>query len=694
MHLYTRRRGGLAALFCGAALLGGLIRHSAQGAAVPGSQTPYNVRLTVYPVTYTDAQKNAQRAAGRALAHKINAALAAGAHSFTIPPGLYRIPAEGADSAFPLINVKNFTLHMAGVELVLENGGNLVSARDCENLAFLGPAKIDSGNQAITQGRLLTYDSQTGQSLVEIMPGYEVAASSKGTVDAFSPAGVYLANPSWASYDHMTVIDQAKRRVQVTLGAKDAVYKDIYKPGVLLAFRLHGSPLLISAQRVNGFTLKDIDVYTGSGIGWGGGTGQWNFLHIRGIRRPGTSRLMGAGGCQMGNYGGSVLFDGCEFSSTADDLVDYGGGGLFTCERQESPRTVISWGGSLMVEDTVNFYDHSGFQPAASAKVIAVADLTDPAIQVEAHHLVKDILKARDDGSDKPLHRITLDRDVTVSAGDYMENGSGNRPDHFTIRNSYFHDSGVRVMVQGFRHGLFENNRFERISGGLALTCDAWWFEGPTCQDITVRNNVFDSTTFRNGWGTGKAAIIIGAGWSQDHTDPSRGCAFHTATVTGNTISNSSAAGIFVSNTDHLTIAHNVIRHPFTLAAPAGAIQLAGVADSQVWENTVIGCPGLNLSMTGSRRISIHGNVFRDAYQNPANPFQYVPNAVVSVVGCTDTNVANNRIVGTNDLNGIWVTDSADTILWANQAAHMTALGAALMSAGPHNIRLRADGVP
>ncbi|MDQ2731019.1 MAG: right-handed parallel beta-helix repeat-containing protein, partial [Armatimonadota bacterium] len=116
----------------------------------------------------------------------------------------------------------------------------------------------------------------------------------------------------------------------------------------------------------------------------------------------------------------------------------------------------------------------------------------------------------------------------------------------------YFHDSGVRVMIQGFKHGLFENNRFERISGGLALTCDAWWFEGPTCQDITVRNNVFQDTAFRNAWGTGKAALTIGAGWSEGHTDASRGCAFHGATVTGNTIIGSSTGAIFISNTDNV----------------------------------------------------------------------------------------------------------------------------------------------
>jgi len=463
---------------------------------------------------------------------------------------------------------------------------------------------------------------------------------------------------------------------------------NIYHPGALLAFRLHGSPLLVSAQRVHGFTLKDVDVYTGSGIGWGGGTGDWNFIHIKGIRRPGTSRLMGAGGCQMGSSGGSVLFDGCEFSNTADDLMDYYGGRLFTCARQEGPRTVVSWGGGLKAGDTVNFYSHGGFQPDGTAVVRAVADLTDPALQAEAHHLVKDILKARDTGDDKPLRRLTLDRDVAVSAGDYMENARANRPDHFTIRRCFFHDSGVRVMVQGFQHGLFENNRFERISGGLALTCDAWWFEGPTCQDITVRNNMFGDTPFRSAWGTGKAAIIIGAGWSEDHTDISRGCAFHTATVTGNTITGASTGAVFISNTDHVLVANNVIRRPFTLAASAGAIQLAGVADGRVWNNIVTACPGLNLSAQGSRRISIRGNVFRGAFKGAVKPPKDTLDAVVSITGCTDTEVAGNTVVGTDAVHAFWVEGSMGTTLCANPTTRLTAPGAALLGTGLDDMRL------
>ncbi len=661
--------------------------------SVASARAAYDVNAPVYPVTYTDAQKGEQITAGQAMLKRFNDAVAAGKHEFTFPPGVYHIPASGNDGLFyvnrdgtlNLHGVQDFTLRMAGVEFVMENGGGFVSLNESRNIALIGPAKIDAAIPPCTQGRILTYDPATGSATVQILPGYEVASATKGTVDAFSPAGLYLENPSWAGFNKLTVDDAARRMVSVKLDKSS----NIYQPGNLVAFRIHGSPLLISSLSCNGFTIKDLDVYTEAGIGWGSSTGTWKFIHIRGIRRPGTSRLMAAGGCQMGSRGGNVTFDGCEFGNTADDLVDYGGGGLFTCLRQETPRTVVTWGGGLSPGDTLNFYTSAGFQPNASAKVLAAADIVDPAMQADAHHLVKDILKARDT-DDKPLRRLTLDRNVLVSPGDYAENDSANRPESFTIRNCYFHDSGVRVMIQGFRHGLFENNTFERISGGLALTCDAWWFEGPTVQDITVRNNIFKETTFRNGWGTGKAALSIGAGWAEGKTDPALPCATHGATVTGNTFLNSSVGAIQISDTDHVLVAKNIIRRPYTAGTPTGAIHLLGVADARVLDNRVWGCPGPSVLAEGSRRLVLTGNIFTDSYKNPANPSEAAPSAVVGILHCANTQVTGNEIVGTDAASAIWIAGSAGTTLSGNKASRMTAPGAALIGTGTGNTEMQS----
>ena len=681
-------------LTCAVASLG----QPAQAVAPPVKAMPaYDIHAPVYPVTYTDAQKDAQREAGRDILRQINDALAAGAHAFTVPPGVYRLPASGndglkyvnGDGCLNFRGVRGFTLHLAHTEFVLENGSTFLAPEDASDIAVLGPVVFDADPLHLTQGVVTARDEATGLTTVKIMPGYKVDYAPKGQIDAFSPQGVYLENPSWAGYTDLTVLDRAQGLIQLKAGAKG-----LYQPGNLVALR-DGGPVFLSAggKGAHNLTLRDIEIDTGVGFAWGGGTGDWNFLNVKGIRRPGTNRLYGAGGCQVHNDGGNVTFDGCEFSNCADDLVDYSGGGLFTCERQESPRTVVTWGGGLSVGDTVNFYTSGGFQQDAAAKVVAVADITDPAIQADARHLIKDILKARDNG-DKPLRRVTLDRDVTVSAGDYMENGSANRPDHFTVRNCYFHDAGVRVMIQGFRHGLFENNTFERVSGGLALTCDAWWFEGPTVQDIVVRDNVFRDTAFRDGWGTGKAALAIGAGWAEGHTDPALPCATHGATVTGNTFIGSSTGAIQISNTDHVIVANNVIRRPYALAAPGGAIHLLGVADATVAGNRVWGSPGPCVLAEGSRRLSVRDNVLMDTYRRLPSPVKDVPDAVIGIVNCAQTQVTDNRVDGTDAASAVFVAGSAGTMVRGNTTLHMKTPGAAPVGTGAGNTGLQVAVTP
>lgn len=567
------------------------------------AQPAYDINAPLYLVTYSEAQKDAQRRAGELLTARINAAVAAHQMSFTIPPGVYRIP-----KALRFVGLKNFTLHMAGAEF-LTGSDALLDLENCVNVAFIGPAKVDAAVYGRTQGVIQAYDVKTGLATLRLMPGYEVSSAAKGVVDAFSPDGVYLENPSWASYQNLTVLDAATRTAQVKLD-NSVASQQIYKVGNLLSLVLHGTDNVIVSRNTNGFTLKDIDIYRSSGIGWGGGTGDWKFINVKGIRGPGTSRLAGSGGMQMSSNGGSVLIDACEFSTTADDIMDYGGSGTFMVVQQAAPRQVLTWRGSYGVGDTLNFYDHTDFHLLRSAKVVAVEELTDPALQAEAKAVVKNINKGRQTSDDQPLRRATLDRDVAVAPGNFVDNATSNRADQFTVRNTYFHDAGVRVMLQGFRHGLIENNTFERISGGLSLAVDFWWWGGPVNQDVTVRGNVFKHTTFRNGWGTGRAAVEVAAG--EGPPDPTKGVAIHKVNISGNTFEDSSQAAIIVANADGVVIKNNVIRRAFTLGKPVGVIQLRSIDGAQIEGNIIADSPGEGIVIKNSHAVS-EGHVVKAA---------------------------------------------------------------------------------
>ena len=560
---------------------------------------PYDISAPASPVIYSAAQKDAQRAAGQKLVAQIATAITAQQGSLTVSPGVYRL-----DKSLHFRGAKNFTLNAQGVEFLIGKDA-LFDLQNCQNVAFIGPAKVDAETYPLMQGIIRAFDANSGLASVEILPGYEIGDVEKGTLDAFSPQGVYLENPSWATFQNLNVSDAAQRLVQVTLPHDEAARR-VYRPGNLLALRIHNSDNLIVSRDTDGFTLRDFEVYTSSGIGWGGGTGDWKFIDIKGIRRPGTNRLMGAGEMQMSSSGGTVLVENCEFSSTTDDVMDYSGGaGTFMALKPETPRQIITWRGQYQVGDTLNFYDHNDLGFIGAAQVLEVEELKDNALQVLARDVVKNINKGREMDVDQSLHRVTLNQGVQVLAGNFVENATSYRAEQFTIRNTYFHDCAVRVMVQGFKHGLFENNVFERISGGLSMTVDTWWWGGPTVQDVTIRNNIFQQTTFRDGWGTGRAAIAIGADKAPNR--PAKNGLTHKVLIEGNQIFDSSRGAIFVDNASDVTIKNNLIQNAQSLKGES-AIALNGVYQGAVTNNSISKSGAGAIAISNSTGVQVAHN--------------------------------------------------------------------------------------
>ena len=68
-----------------------------------------------------------------------------------------------------------------------------------------------------------------------------------------------------------------------------------------------------------------------------------------------------------------------------------------------------------------------------------------------------------------------------------------------------------------------------------------------------------------------------------------------------------------------------------------------------------------------------------------------MPDAVISIVGGKDTEVAGNTIMGTDAVNAIWIAESADTRLIGNHAMHLMTPGAVLVGTGAGNTDFHAN---
>ena len=134
------------------------------------------------------------------------------------------------------------------------------------------------------------------------------------------------------------------------------------------------------------------------------------------------------------------------------------------------------------------------------------------------------------------------------------------RGELFVMHNCKWTNGTVRVMVQGFKSGIFIGNTFTRIGQGLAVTMDAWWWEGGTWDECTVRNNTFTQVPYVTYWKS--AALRYGPGFD-DKAVP----VFGPVSIVGNTISGGMGDGISISAA-HYALQNNTVS------------QMAGVAQT------------------------------------------------------------------------------------------------------------------
>ena len=553
------------------------------------------VGLPVYPTQYSQAEKQEQREKGREIVEKINQSVRSGGRDFTVPPGVYRIP-DGMNIG--LSQTENgFRLNLHGVEFIKEDCEPLFHLWKARKIEIIGPVILDADPSPCIQGVVSHFQGETGVVMMEVeagfplqVPGNKPGNNTENVVKAFSHDGHWLKNPQWNTIRDYRIEDAEHRLVAFRPKVIDGDAAGIFRPGNRLVLG-YGGIMFISSDSED-VLLQDIDCYHGGSVMWGDGRGDWKVVRVRSVPRPGSCRLTGGHSFQFEMPQGSFLMDGCEFSSNTDDLLDLQMGKLMLCAEQEAADSVIVYNDVPKLGDTLRFYRHDDFSVAADAVVAEVEQLSDQQLEVIQRDLMQRVAdkelhcKVREK---RPTRRVRIDRAVTGLRGCWVENKSLQLD--VTMRNCDWRDCSTRVMIQGCTQALVESNTFTRISGGLVICCDAWWLEGGTGHNITIRDNRFQETSHRKGWASGDAAITIGPNIAASPKEATQ-YAFENIEIVGNTISNSSAGGVKVSHAEAIRICDNTIDGLFLDKPPTAAFILSGCHNVSIRRNELNRCPG------------------------------------------------------------------------------------------------------
>ena len=575
---------------------------------------PYSANDSAYSVVYTEEQKQAQRAAAKAMVAELQRAVKSPeVHRFTIPKGIYRVGVE----EIALTGARDFTIYAPGVELIVdtEKRGAAFLFVSCTNVTLTGRAAaaegkerppgtyltIDSEQLPMSVARILASDAQQMSVDVEILPGYSMNIPETERMLTYDPAGRML-NVQQMGWKNATPLDGRRFRLAIR-GPRDAFLPEtILKPGNLLALHINaadrGANHSVYASRgCRDMTYESIRVYSGGGCPVDHGTaGDTVFRDWRLFARPGTSRLPVAAGLgQFSKNGGKFLFEDCEFGPHLDDGINLLSGMSVVGKSEGGSEIVVTGGQMPTVGSKLTFYEYTSWESCGEARVVSSALLEDPDTLAAVNAFAK---KNRTRENARHAYRTVLDHAVHLPAFAMVVH-SDNRADAIEVRGCLFRDQLAQIMVlQGAKSGLIEENLLLRSTGAaISPQFSQYWWEGPMPSNFVIRNNVIrDNPVAAAVTGfAGNASIAVYAGTRH----PSNARLLHNFRIENNTIVNPSFYGIAIRNADGVVVRNNRIINPGACAVTGtyngrpiselyAAIVLDAVSDAVVTDNEIV----------------------------------------------------------------------------------------------------------
>lgn len=620
-----------------------------QGSTLYDPAEPYDVNLPAHPVSYSEEQKQAQRAAGVALINGFKDAINAQQTEYRAQPGVYRLT-KGLNFSVGQ-HTTPFTLYLSDCQIIYEDiDAPLFYLWKVESFTIVGPVKVDCDPLPFSQGRIVASDYEQKSITVDILPGYstpEVGNKEMVLFFTYSPEGIWLPNGSYSSFNGKDAVLSADGRT-MTFFAGQTLTRDywdrLYSAGNLAALGF-GPTWLFMLQGVANLTVQDLDFYSGLFCG-GNATETCTMTRVRGLRCPGTNRLYGGGGWQSGTRKGRVTLDSCEFRTSNDDLLDMSSGSMAMVWQQTSAREIVVWDNiwrPYQDDEPGSPFEFYGkdFTPITSAKLVSAQRIPDTEAEpwiAPAAEFISTELKFSAPTNYRAFWRLTFDKDLTLARGTLVEDVADRQMD-LVMRNCVWSDAAVRVMIQSGKRLQLTNNHFVRLAGGLDVKTEAWWWQGATVNNVLIADNVFLDCNYGALWGSGDAAISVTGGYELSGF-PER-YPHNNIIIRNNRIEGSSAGAIRVQNSKNVQITGNECRNLFKLKAPTAAIAVAGSGDVTITGNRVENCPGPAIKADWIDGLHCNGNTASNL-GTPGNPavmeeFNHIRRATKLIGGVTAT---------------------------------------------------------
>ncbi len=357
---------------------------------------------------------------------------------------------------------------------------------------------------------------------------------------------------------------------------------------VLIRHYVYGSDAFNINLGSTDITLENITIYSCPGMGFGFFSAERGFRlsGCRIMQKPGAQRLISAtaDGAHFGRTLGDIIVEDCDFSGQGDDSLNIHGNYLPITSKANA-RTVI-----------LKAANYDIIRPGDELKFVKSGNLAE-----YARYRVTQVSP----GPDNASQTVTVNSDLSISlaAGDFVINLQRTSP-RFLVRRNFFHHHRARGMLIQSRDGLVENNRVKDVTmAGMHLTADSYlFFEGPGCENVTVRKNTFEGCNYNRIGTVGPNSRQMGC--LNLVADVQSGISDYpvhkNVLIEGNTIINTIGLAILVASSDGVTVHNNTINGSNMQSFD---VIRSGVAIDAKAMRSIMVTRASNITVTGNRQV-------------------------------------------------------------------------------------------
>ena len=545
--------------------------------------TPYESENHAYPPEiseWTEADKQRQREAGRKLLEDLWAALDAGDREFSIPRGDYRLPFDlkhprqqyaGSGAHILLSDVDDLTIHGNGATLWIEEWRPYGMCLYKSSNVTVRDLVIDYDPLPFVQGTVVATNGEERTVTFRLDPGFERSIAPFTDPDSRIRKVVYKLFEGEVNRGRLFKMHQPgghigrERRIR-HLG------NDLYKAGFdcfgetpkargirvgdAVGFRTRFNGV-INLEQCSGIRLDGVTIYA---AGRGAvrshfSLGKNVFTNVRIQRRSNTRRLMSTASDPMHLVSPVVgpTIRNCTIDGGTDDCIAIPIFDSMVVERPAPTELIVSsrQGSALNFASgsEVLFYGYADFRNHGHARAVEVERYKPGR---NAVNRLQERIRAR---PAIPEHRFrlgrlysvqfhTLPEDVDVT--DIIMCPSNAAARHTEIRKNFIYNNSTRAVLMTGYDALVTGNTIVR-TGPIRMVPSTYWLNGIFSRHIRIENNVLRNVLDNS------VPISLTAGAFGMSETPIR-----DITVRGNTIINSSYAGLFLANCEQVRIKNNL----------------------------------------------------------------------------------------------------------------------------------------